>query len=69
MAFFPISGVEINLLFPLFLGFTVGIVGGFIGVGGGYMVTPALIIFGIPAHLAVGTDIAHISGKSIIATI
>jgi|ETNmetMinimDraft_20_1059909.scaffolds.fasta_scaffold01089_11 hypothetical protein len=69
MAFFPISGVEISLLFPLFLGFTVGIVGGFIGVGGGYMVTPALIIFGIPAHLAVGTDIAHISGKSIIATI
>jgi hypothetical protein len=69
MAFFPISGAEINLLFPIFLGFTVGIVGGFIGVGGGYMVTPALIIFGVPGHLAVGTDITHIAGKSVIATI
>lgn len=69
MAFFPISGVEINPLFPVFLGFTVGIVGGFIGVGGGYMVTPALIIFGVPGNLAVGTDITHIAGKSVIATI
>lgn len=69
MTFFPISGAEINLLFPIFLGFTVGIVGGFIGVGGGYMVTPALIIFGVPGNLAVGTDITHIAGKSVIATI
>jgi hypothetical protein len=69
MAIFPISGAEINLLFPIFLGFTVGIVGGFIGVGGGYMVTPALIIFGVPGNLAVGTDITHIAGKSVIATI
>lgn len=69
MAFFPISGTEINVLFPIFLGFTVGIVGGFIGVGGGYMVTPALIIFGVPGNIAVGTDITHIAGKSVIATI
>ncbi len=69
MVLFPISDTEINLLFPIFLGFTVGIVGGFIGVGGGYMVTPALIIFGVPGNLAVGTDITHIAGKSIIATI
>ncbi|MDP6612918.1 MAG: sulfite exporter TauE/SafE family protein [Candidatus Hydrothermarchaeota archaeon] len=69
MAIFPISGAEINLLFPILLGFTVGIVGGFIGVGGGYMVTPALIIFGVPGNLAVGTDITHIAGKSVIATI
>lgn len=69
VAFFPISGAEINILFPVFLGFTVGIVGGFIGVGGGYMVTPALIIFGVPGNLAVGTDITHIAGKSVIATI
>lgn len=69
MVFFPISGTEINVLFPIFLGFTVGIVGGFIGVGGGYMVTPALIIFGVPGNIAVGTDITHIAGKSVIATI
>lgn len=66
---FPISGTEINPLLPIFLGLTVGIVGGFIGVGGGYMVTPALIIFGVPGNIAVGTDITHIAGKSMVATI
>ncbi len=48
---------------------TVGIVGGFIGVGGGYMVTPALIVFGFPGYMASGIDVTHIAGKSVIATI
>jgi uncharacterized membrane protein YfcA len=60
---------KISILLLLFMGFTVGIVGGFIGVGGGFMVTPALVVMGFPANLAVGTDTTHIAGKSIIATI
>jgi uncharacterized membrane protein YfcA len=48
---------------------TVGIVGGFIGVGGGYMVTPALIVFGFPGYMASGIDVTHIAGKSVVATI
>src|SRR5512147_869640 len=50
-------------------GFTVGVVGGFIGVGGGYMVTPALIVFGFPGYMASGTDACHIAGKSVISSI
>jgi uncharacterized membrane protein YfcA len=70
MITFPeIPGVEIPILLLLFMGFTVGIVGGFIGVGGGFMVTPALVVLGFPANFAVGTDTAHIAGKSIIATL
>ena len=46
---------------------TVGMVGGFIGVGGGYIVTPALIVFGFPGYMASGIDVAHIAGKSIDA--
>lgn len=60
---------KISILLLLFMGFTVGIVGGFIGVGGGFMVTPAMVVMGFPANLAVGTDTTHIAGKSIIATI
>jgi len=70
MITFPeIAGVEVPILLLVFIGFTVGIVGGFIGVGGGYMVTPALIVMGFPASFAVGTDTMHIAGKSIIATL
>ena len=46
-----------------------GIVGGFIGVGGGYMVTPALIVFGFPGYMASGIDMTHIAGKAVISTI
>jgi uncharacterized membrane protein YfcA len=70
MITFPeIPGVEIPLLLLVFIGFTVGIVGGFIGVGGGFMVTPALVVLGFPSNFAVGTDTSHIAGKSIIATL
>ena len=46
----------------------VGTLGGFFGVGGAWIVTPALNIFGFPMAYAIGTDLAHIFGKSIIAT-
>ncbi len=67
--FAEIPGVDIPILLLLFIGFTVGIVGGFIGVGGGFMVTPALVVMGFPANYAVGTDTTHIAGKSIIASL
>jgi len=64
-----LEGVEISTPLLAFIGFTVGIVSGFIGVGGGYMLTPALIIFGFPANFAVGTGLAHIFGNSIVASL
>jgi hypothetical protein len=66
---FLIAGVHAPIFLLLLTGFTVGIVGGFIGVGGGYMVTPALIVFGFPGYMASGIDMTHIAGKSTIATI
>jgi uncharacterized membrane protein YfcA len=64
----PISGTEVNGLALILLGFTVGVIGGFFGVGGAFMVTPALNVFGFPMAYAIGTDMAHIAGKSIVAT-
>jgi uncharacterized membrane protein YfcA len=66
---FSIAGVYAPVFLLLLTGFTVGIVGGFIGVGGGYMVTPALIVFGFPGYIASGTDATHIAGKGVISTI
>lgn len=66
---FLIAGISAPIFLLVLTGFTVGIVGGFIGVGGGYMVTPALIVFGFPGYMASGIDMTHIAGKSIVATV
>jgi uncharacterized protein len=66
---FAIAGVEAPIFLLVLVGFTVGIVGGFIGVGGGYMVTPALIVFGFPGYMASGIDMTHICGKGLVSTV
>ncbi|MGD8414660.1 MAG: sulfite exporter TauE/SafE family protein, partial [Candidatus Latescibacterota bacterium] len=66
--YLPISGIEFNILVLISIGFCVGTLGGFFGVGGAWIVTPALNIFGFSMPFAIGTDLAHIFGKSIIAT-
>jgi uncharacterized membrane protein YfcA len=59
----------INVLVLLLLGLVVGILGGFFGVGGTWIVTPGLNLLGLPIAFAVGTDLLHTMGKSIVATI
>jgi len=66
--YLPVAGIEFNVLILLAIGFAVGVLGGFFGVGGAWVVTPALNIFGFPMAYAIGTDLAHIFGKSIVAT-
>lgn len=64
---FPISGVVINPLILIGIGFLVGILGGFFGVGGGFIAGPMLFWTGVPINIVVGTDLAHMTGKSIVA--
>ena len=66
---FTVAGIEAPIFLLVLVGFTVGTVGGFIGVGGGYMVTPALIVFGFPGYMASGIDMTHIAGKGLVSTI
>lgn len=66
---FPISGSEVPLLIILSIGFTVGVMSGFLGVGGGWIITPALYIFGFPMAFAVGSSIAQIAGSAAAATV
>lgn len=64
---FPISGVVVNPLFLAGIGFAVGVLGGFFGVGGGFLAGPLLFWVGVPINFVVGTDLAHMTGKSIVA--
>lgn len=66
MEFF-ISGVVINPFLLAGIGFIVGVLGGFFGVGGGFLAAPLMIWSGVPVNFVVGTDLAHMTGKSIVA--
>ena len=65
--FFPISHSDINPIYLVIVGFLIGILGGFFGVGGSFIAGPALRLLGVDWNYAVGTDLAHIVGKSIVA--
>src|SRR5579859_1295023 len=64
---FPISQAHISPVLLIGVGFVVGLLGGFFGVGGSFLAGPALWRLGVPMNFVVGTDLAHIVGKSIVA--
>src|SRR3984893_14211045 len=65
--FFPISNSHISPIYLVIVGFLIGILGGFFGVGGSFIAGPALRAAGLDWNFAVGTDLAHIVGKSVVA--
>ena len=64
---FAISGEIIHPAYLVVIGFVIGALGGFFGVGGSFLAGPALFAVGVPMNYVVGTDMAHITGKSIVA--
>ena len=64
---FPVSHTHLNPVFLVGIGFIVGLLGGFFGVGGSFLAGPALFAAGVPMNFVVGTDLAHMVGKSIVA--
>jgi uncharacterized membrane protein YfcA len=65
--YFPLSDVRISPFLLAGVGFLVGVLGGFFGVGGGFLAGPFMLISGVPGNFVVGTDLAHMTGKSIVA--
>ncbi|WP_332899263.1 sulfite exporter TauE/SafE family protein [Haladaptatus sp. CMSO5] len=65
-----ILGLSLGLA-ALFVGFglLIGILFGFFGMGGSFLVTPALLVMGYPAKVAVGSGLAFVFGTSIIAAL
>jgi uncharacterized protein len=54
---FPKSRLYISTLLPLGLGFAVGVLSGIMGVGGGFIMVPAMIyLLGMPSSTVVGTS-------------
>ena len=66
---FPNAGVAVSLPLLLLLGLILGTLSGFFGVGGGFLITGGLIVFGVPPVFAGGTGLTLIMGSSIINTL
>ena len=67
--YLPIAELSINPLIFLTLGMLVGILSGMFGVGGGFLMTPLLVLLGIPPAVAVASEANHIVGSSLSGTI
>jgi len=65
--YFPIADVTISPILLMGVGFLVGILCGFFGVGGGFLAGPMMFWTGVPMNFVIGTDLAHMTGKSIVA--
>ena len=63
--YLPVAGIEFNVLLLITIGFCVGVIGGFFGIGGGWLVVPALNIFGFHMAYAIGTSLARLFGQSL----
>jgi hypothetical protein len=55
-----------NVLFLLFMGFIGGLVSGFIGSGGAFVLTPGMMSLGVPGVIAVASNICHKFPKALV---
>ena len=67
--YLPIAGSSINAFLIFGMGAFVGLLSGIFGVGGGFLMTPLLIMIGIPPTVAAASDSNQIVGASTSGTI
>ena len=63
--YLPIAEIPVDPFLVVFMGGAVGFLSGMFGVGGGFLMTPLLIFYGIPPAVAVGTEASQIVASSV----
>jgi len=65
--FIPLTALDVTYL--LVVGFIGGLVSGFIGSGGAFVLTPAMMSMGVPGIVAVASNICHKFPKALVGAI
>ncbi|HXF53186.1 MAG TPA: sulfite exporter TauE/SafE family protein [Hyphomicrobiaceae bacterium] len=67
---FPGSKLYMSLIPPVVLGVLVGLLGGVMGVGGGFFAVPVMVyLFGMPTRVVVGTSLLQVLATSVLTTV
>ena len=67
--YMPVAQIALDMFVLIALGFSVGIMSGMFGIGGGFIMTPALIFLGVPSLVAVGTGALQVIASSVSGSI
>lgn len=67
--YFPIAELSLNVALLLLMGFAIGFLSGMFGVGGGFILTPLLMFWGVPAAVAVGTGASQVVAASVSSAV
>jgi uncharacterized membrane protein YfcA len=62
--YLPIAEMSVNGLLIILISGAIGFFSGMVGVGGGFIMTPALIFMGVPPSVAVATQASQITASS-----
>jgi len=63
--YLPIANLSVNAIVIILLGGGVGMLSGMFGIGGGFLTTPLLIVYGIPPTVAAASSASQVTGASI----
>jgi len=67
---FPVSGLYMSVIPPLAIGFLVGALAALMGVGGGFVMVPAMIyILRMPTNVVIGTSLFQILFVTALTTV
>lgn len=68
--YFPKSELTVSIFLPLFIGITTGILVAIMGIGGGFILIPAMIyLLKMPHHIVIGTSLFQIVFVASLTTI
>jgi hypothetical protein len=62
--YLPIAEMSVNVLMILGIGAAVGFISGMFGVGGGFLMTPLLIFYGVPPAVVVASQASQIAATT-----
>ncbi len=67
--YLPIAEMSVHWFVILGMGAAIGLLAGMFGVGGGFLLTPLLVFYGIPSEVAVATTASHLTASSMSGAI
>ena len=62
--YLPVAGMSVNLFLVVAVGSLIGLLSGLVGVGGGFLLTPILMMIGVPPTIAAASGACSLIGTS-----